>query len=171
MVIFLEDENFRIMISKSTALSAILLVMTPFLEMKAQICFNGVSTDPMNPFNNDTNYPTSNNLWINTFNIGPGQFGFSNVFLNPDAGWSIPDFTSPAQFQMFNPFTTAGAPGTLHLAQPVTPFQNRDYHWEDGWELLYLSTGYYPIGWPLQMTPQNAPITSGHSVMTAVSPT
>jgi hypothetical protein len=94
----------------------------------AQVCINGVSTNPLNPTNADPDYLFSNNLWLNSFDFGLNNgASFSDVFLNPSAGWSIPDFTASAQFQMLSPFTSGGVPGTPHLSQAI-PFQNRDFH-------------------------------------------
>jgi hypothetical protein len=83
---------------------------------------------------------------LNSFDFGANNgLSFSDIFLNPNAGWAIPDFTSPAQFQMLNPFTSGGALGASHLSQAI-PFTNRDFHWEDGWVLLWLTAGFYPNG-------------------------
>lgn len=148
------------MMNSKKKISVIILSLFSVLhfDLCAQVCFNGVSTDPVNPFNFDANYSFSNNLWLNSFDIGLNNgASFSDIFLNPAAGWSIPYFTSTAQFQMLNPYTSGGAPGASHLSQP-TPFTSRDFHWEDGWELLYLGIGYYPNGHPFEQAPSNAPI-------------
>ncbi len=159
-------ENFNLMKTQNflpkIAILAVIFVMTS--PLRSQVCLNGVSTHPLNPANQDPSYPSSNNLWLNNFDFGLNNgFSFSDIFLNPSAGWSIPDFTSPAQFQMLSPFTPGGVPGTSHLSQAV-PFQNRDFHWEDGWELLYLGIGYYPNGHPLHIAPANSPISSPAAV-------
>lgn len=129
-----------------------------------QVCINGVSTNPLNPVNLDPDFPDPNNLWLNSFDFGEHNgSSFNDILLNPQGGWAIPDFTAPAQFQMFSPFTSAGVPSAPHLSQP-SPFQNRDFHWEDGWELLYLGTGYYPNGEALHIAPVNAPISDPRAV-------
>lgn len=139
---------------------SVCLILLTCQKIHGQVCINGVSTNPVNPINLDPDFPSGNNLWINSFDFGLNNgSSFSDIFLNPDAGWSIPNFTSSAQFQMLSPFTSGGVPGTPHLSQAV-PFQNRDFHREDGWELLYLGIGYYPNGHPLHIAPANAPIFS-----------
>ena len=47
---------------------------------------------------------------------------------------------------MFNPFGSYN-PAFSYLTEPTNAGVNdRDFNWEDGWEVLYLNTGYFPDG-------------------------
>lgn len=122
----------------------------------AQECVNGISTNPDNP---SSPYPFNvgtNNLWLNQFNIGTSNAsGYNDIRLNPNAGWLVPDYTTE-NFTMMNPFIIGATPSAPYLAQPVTGFPNQDWHWEDGWELLWLGTGFYPNGDSLHVPPENS---------------
>lgn len=85
--------------------------------------------------------------------------------INPGAGWQVPDWTSNITFQMSSPFTAGGAAGGSYLTVPQTPFHARDFHWENGWELLWLGTGYYPNGEPIDVANQNRIISQASSVL------
>ncbi|NEN25648.1 hypothetical protein G3O08_19320 [Cryomorpha ignava] len=84
-----------------------------------QVCINGVSTNPLNPVNLDPDFPDPNNLWLNSFDFGEHNgSSFNDILLNPQGGWAIPDFTAPAQFQMFSPSTSAGVPSAPTYLSP-----------------------------------------------------
>lgn len=120
-----------------------------FQNSQAQNCVRGISTNPQNPVNHelDALYPGKTNPWVNYFDFGAYQNAtFDPIYLNPTAGWQVDDWTNLTQIPMNSPYTLGGAAGGSYLVTPAIPFQNRDFHWEDGWELLYLGTGYYPNG-------------------------
>ncbi len=109
----------------------------------------GISTNPANPINPEMDLLFSNkiNPWLNSFNIGLNNgASFSPIPLNKNAVWNIPGW-SPTQtqdYQMVNPFSF-NMPGEYsYLQQPTNPIGMRDFNWQDGWELLWMNTGYYP---------------------------
>jgi hypothetical protein len=109
----------------------------------------GISTNPANPINPEMDLLFSNkiNPWLNSFNIGLNNgASFSPIPLNKNAVWNIPGW-SPTQtqdYQMVNPFSF-NMPGEYsYLQQPINPIGMRDFNWQDGWELLWMNTGYYP---------------------------
>lgn len=146
-IIFSLDENCIEMSSKSLIIICFfVLVIVPIY---GQNCHNDISTNPQNPINNQLNnlFPGKINPWTNSFDFGAYQGStFDPIYLNPTAGWQIAGWTNLNQIPMSSPFTLGGAVGGQYLVVPTNPFQNRDFHWEDGWELLYLGTGYYPNG-------------------------
>lgn len=128
-----------------------MLVMALALISYAQDCDdcyedNGISTNPNNPENCqiELRWPTSTftNQFKNTFNWGasdPSSSQFLSIGLNPNAGWLIPDFTG-SNFSMFSPFTQE------YLENNNASVDGHDWHWEDGWELMWMNTGYFPNG-------------------------
>lgn len=121
-------------------------------EVSAQ-CVHGISTVPLNPVNNqfDPIFPGKTNVFLNSFDWGGMDGIFDEVPLNGSVGWE--NITIPGEnYLLNNLFDDANAvTGSNYdmLLQPYgTGANERDFHWEDGWELLYLNTGYYPNGAP-----------------------
>jgi hypothetical protein len=127
-----------------------------------QNCYGdkGISTNPANPQNCEMSeaYPAGRvNPFLNTWNWGAHQNGaFSAIPLNPSAGWQVPDFYNPAaQVLMQSPFYQG------FLQKPGgTPITDFDYHWTDGWELLWRNTGYLPNGQQYQAMVSNSIVNS-----------
>jgi hypothetical protein len=96
----------------------------------------------------------------------------AKIAINKSNEWKVPEFklqdgdSLNALYDMTWPWSTAMNnsafsflyldPATLNLQrenpddplpnpQPL-PVEDRDYHWEDGWELLYLNLGFLPNG-------------------------
>jgi hypothetical protein len=112
----------------------------------AQNCVRGISTNINDPINDDFSGTNLLNPWLNTsFDIAPldlNGFGFAPLDMNFTAGWSVPDYVS-GNLLMNSPFDD-GVPGRVDLNQ--APFEQRDFHWENGWELLWVNTGFFPNG-------------------------
>lgn len=112
----------------------------------------GISTNPANPKNCevDEEYPNKTNQMLNSFdwaktsppNPQPGTtFILNAIPLNPHAGWQVPNYTSAGIFYMQSPFEQG------YLSKPGgSPLADFDFAWEDGWELMYMNTGYFPNG-------------------------
>jgi len=132
-------------------------------------CEKDISTNPIAPFNthsfpdiedpnspdpNNPNYLPTYNPWINSdFDIG--ELDGSSVPmmpLNNQISWQISDFVFGTTFEMINPYQPSGTPNNRYnyLHPTGLDFENRDYHWEDGWEVLYIGLGDYPNGEPIQ---------------------
>jgi hypothetical protein len=117
-----------------------------------------IRTNPSNPANTELNplIPSGGvNEQLNTFDWGKWRGTTNKTFdlieLNPSMGWhengqSIPLNVPAAAWKMqplFGqnmltnyPYILAGGPDPA----------DKDWRWEDGWELMWLHTGYFPNG-------------------------
>lgn len=137
----------------------IFLVLFSYISGVSQCVIQEISTNPENPvneqfvdhiaefFDNQTiNY--SHNPYLNTgFDWYPSQ---TNSTLN---------FLTGVTQNMGNPFTTAHiAPSYSYLLPSGSSTANpKEYRWEDGWELMYLNSGYFPDGNPYNGQPLGSP--------------
>ncbi|NEN23400.1 hypothetical protein G3O08_07795 [Cryomorpha ignava] len=87
------------------------------------------------------NAPYSINPYLNAFNWYPP--GNLQYLINLDEGWEHNLVTS-STLPMNNPFVQSGDYTFIHAQSAIT--NNRDFHWEDGWELLWMNLGKYPNG-------------------------
>jgi hypothetical protein len=139
----------------------------------------GVSTNPVAPFdpfflNNVINpvnqsQPFTINPFLNGFDWGEiTGADFKTIGIDLCTYWEFdnsialanPGDPCPLYYPMIG-FMSDGMPTQFnYLKQPQDNalITDRDYHWEDGWELLYLGIGYYPNGHPLEQAPSNAPL-------------
>lgn len=112
-----------------------------------------ISTNPMNPINEEWKswYPNDIGSYINTgFSWYPGN----QVYISKNQQWSSQFLQSQLtgnSIIMNWPFSQSNTEiGHLfHNPDPQIAFipdENRDWHWEDGWELLYLNIGQLPNG-------------------------
>jgi hypothetical protein len=132
---------------KKTIITLIYLTYT--LSVIGQVCSdcyedNGISTNPNDPENCqiELRWPTSSftNQFKNTFDWAKNSNDqFHTIPLNDQAGWQVPDFTG-GPFAMFSPYTQD------YLKDNSLSVEEHDWHWEDGWELMWMNTGYYPNG-------------------------
>ena len=142
----------------------VLLLLTHFLW--GQTCLNNSSTNPLNPSNEDELFNNYSNPWLNSFDIGKNNgLSFRLIKLNPTAGWDDSGLSTSDTLKMFNPFDIGASPNALYLSTPADSMLNRDWHWEDGWELLYLGTGFYPDGNPVNSIVPNSPIDESQPVL------
>jgi len=104
-------------------------------------CVKNISTNPASPVNAElsTLYPTKTNPWLNTLQWE------NTIYLNPNAGWQITGYTGPSPLAMFSPFSTA-QPAPYEYLRNAQSLNALQYSWANGWELLWLNTGYYPNG-------------------------
>lgn len=128
-------------------------------------CVRDISTNPNNPHNTE---------WISMF--GPNEGGsFGPSFVNSWFNWYPSVFTlqipisnqnweRPISFTGTNlnmrwPFEELNDDyigSNAYLYQNINVEEDRDFHWEDGWELLWLNTGYLPNGARVDAKPQNS---------------
>jgi hypothetical protein len=109
-------------------------------------CNRNISTNPDNPINDEWGslFPglTPTPYFTNTF------FDWSidapNIQIDQTQNWDDPYSAQSGVINMINPFDNDNGFGTayLHVGDPLL----RDWHWEDGWELLYMNLGFYPNG-------------------------
>ena len=111
-----------------------LIILSQGIIIKAQ-CVNGTSTNPSNPINNQI-FGIRPEL-VNTFNWAEVLSGNALQFY-PLQGMN----TAFTQNGMINPYNQQNT--YSHLVSASVP--KRDYHWEDGWEMLSFNLGYYPDG-------------------------
>jgi len=73
--------------------------------------------------------------------------------LNNQIAWQISDWVFGSTFEMWNPYTPAGTPGSRYsyLHPTGIDFEFLDYKWEDGWEVLHIGLGFYPNGEGIQI--------------------
>jgi|TARA_B110000902_G_C14271815_1_gene573459 hypothetical protein len=130
-----------------------ILVITATLNMCLAQCtdcneIREISTDPSDPKNCEV---SSGHPLINTsFNwAARTNNSFDAISINPNAGWdNTPGsgFYSVGSFLMQSPFSYG------YLFDPNKTIDEHDWHWEDGWELMYLNTGRYPNGQEIQVS-------------------
>ncbi len=119
-------------------------------------CVRNISTNPNNPFNTE---------WGAMFPEDPGSFvntQFNWYYLAPNItinrvldGWTLPS-SFPTAYGMTWPFDNSNGPGTNYLYGNISDAEKRDFHWEDGWELLWMNLGFLPNGDPSNPKAPNA---------------
>lgn len=129
----------------------IIILIGMCVQLRAQCidCPNdkGISTNPNAPSNCEVEeaFPGLTNQFLNTFDWAKNSNNqFHSIPLNKNAGWQINDYvnTSNNSFPMDPLFDQ----GYLSLDPTIHNIDDHDFHWEDGWELLYMNTGYFPNG-------------------------
>ncbi len=106
-----------------------------------------ISTNPSDPKNCEVS--TGHPLINTSFNWAAyTNNAFDAISINSNAGWdNTPGsgFLSVGSFLMQSPFSYG------YLFDPNKTIDEHDWHWEDGWELMYLNTGRYPNGQEIQV--------------------
>ncbi|HYG14881.1 MAG TPA: hypothetical protein VEC12_03940, partial [Bacteroidia bacterium] len=89
-------------------------------------------------------FPTKNNNYLNSFDFAKIVNGitFSPIQLNPGAGWQIPGLSGNS-YLMHSPYSSLMGSKYAYLRQGASA-DEYDIYWEDGWELMWLNTGYFP---------------------------
>lgn len=132
-----------------------LCVITLFTQAQN---INGVSTNPQNPVNPpflpwaNTHLGTgfTHDPFLNKFDwrpIGPTGNLTDNIPIEYYTGFNIAGISlSNNQIPMLNPFNTGMSAGhSSYINELLKPtVRDRDFRWEDGWELLYMNLGYTP---------------------------
>ncbi|MDP3929922.1 MAG: T9SS type A sorting domain-containing protein [Bacteroidota bacterium] len=119
---------------------------------------NGVNTNPQNPINPPF-LPWANmhlgsgfthDPFLNRFNWSPIDANGNSTDLIPieyNTGFNIAGISlSSNQIPMRNPFRSGmGIGASAYIDALLTPtVLDRDFRWQDGWELLYMNLGYTP---------------------------
>lgn len=132
---------------------SLLFVLFLSLQVEAQPCDNGISTDPYNPINNqfiqigndlDTTNGTTDtyNPWLNQFNWYWGQ---NTITLYPNEVNWVHEFSNQNNNILMQHPYGGSMPTEFQYLRPNNVNPNfRDFRWEDGWELLYMNLGYFP---------------------------
>ena len=110
-----------------------IIIISPSVMANAQ-CVNGISTNPSNPVNSQI--MNIRPELLNTFDWAEQLPGNGIGF------YPLHDMNTSFQSGMINPYNSQNL--YYHLVSAGVP--QRDYHWEDGWEMLSFNLGYYPDG-------------------------
>jgi hypothetical protein len=123
------------------------LIVTDIHSIKSQ-CLNDASTNPSNPINNEMKDGNGNPLNGHTVNEFVNRFNWGS---HTGSSWNgIPVVSSGLNWSftpgnpMFSPFSTQMPSEYSYLHQNGALPINCDWHWEDGWELMWMNLGYYP---------------------------
>jgi hypothetical protein len=139
------------------------ILILAYIHVNGQ-CERGIRTNPNDPFNEEfeQSFPNLNNPFTNHFNWAEYSIlTLKDIELNPNAGWSI------STHSMFSPYSLNMPPEYNYLYtidNKVVPIDQLDWHWEDGWELMYLNTGYYPDGTEINNPDPNSIINTSSTV-------
>lgn len=138
---------------KITIKVAMIFIATVYsFGLKSQ-CVNGISTNPKAPRNEQIPniFGTgSEHIFLNKFNwFGRDGAQVNNIPININAGFILKGINpqngvwvmhSPYHSSMGSKYSYLYAPGKQGFL---------DNQWVDGWELLWMNTGYYPNGDPV----------------------
>ncbi len=119
--------------------------------LMAQGCVREISTNPENPVNEewDNLFPGSRQSFLNSFNWA------DPVTIDGSLHWDSKLGNGP--IPMSNPYTNSGGKATEFIWYGANfNINNSDWHWEDGWELLYLNLGFLPNGDPILNKPSDS---------------
>ena len=135
---------------KCIVLAFLSILLTHAVTVVDAQCVSGISTNPDDPKNDQVlglypgavDNPFLNNWnWADTFLTGhPAPWN-----INLGAGFLLPWNPGGQTWQMHSPFGGQMPVGYEYLASPVGS-SIKDNRWVDGWELLWMNTGYWPNG-------------------------
>ncbi len=133
---------------------------------------NCVKQITSNPNNNNSNNEFSNlfpgkiNPFINQFNWGSYTgSSFNSIQLNPNSGFSL------SNYSMHSPYSSTMPSEYYYLRNGSSNGPNGvDWHWEDGWELMWLNLGYYPNGEGISTVNSNRIIVGSSSPSNSKTP-
>jgi hypothetical protein len=119
-------------------------------------CDKEISTNPFNPINDEflplmndwfeSDDPSTPVYTVNSFVNGAiNWYPGNGIQLDLNEGW-VHDFGNANNYSMTNPF--ANNHNQTHLWLPSNNENDRDFRWEDGWELLWMNIGKSPNGDP-----------------------
>ena len=135
---------------------ALLLFVGSFAKAQTYSCVRNISTNPNNPYNPEWTlmYPNDPGSFINTwFNW---YFNGTQVFIDKSAlGWNLPS-SYPDSYGMYWPYGSSNGTTLEYLYNLPGTEEDRDYHWEDGWELMWMHIGKLPNGNATVNKPANA---------------
>ena len=147
----LKDEKLTDM-KNIIILFSILVGLGQHLNAQIYSCVRNVSTNPNNPFNTEwqtitqQNYPTDPGSFINT---GFSWYlGSNSLAIYPQLqNWNLPPSYQNTHYMKW-PFAMNNddLEGSNAYLYDHIDDTDRDYHWEGGWELLWMNLGYLPNG-------------------------
>jgi hypothetical protein len=138
----------------------IVLILSAFSSYSQ--CVRQISTNPNNPYNEEWESWYPSDTYAGSFiNTGFSWYPNSSILIPKSQDWNTP-FRDPngGDLTMEWPFASDNGGHTSYLYRRIDPetigdeyprgedipIELRDYHWEDGWELLYLNIGRLPNG-------------------------
>lgn len=105
---------------------------------------NETRTNPENPSGNYVPEWDENpfiNSDFNWFEKIPNSTGIKRFEINDDAGFNL-----PPGHTILSPYDPSMGANYTFLYSGGTSAEDRDHHWEDGWEVISINLGYYPNG-------------------------
>ncbi|MEI7977596.1 MAG: hypothetical protein WCI53_02020 [Bacteroidota bacterium] len=160
---------------KITYILSTILALLALESTNAQVTINGISTNPQNPINN-TFLPWANaqfsgtfthNPFLNTFNWYPDQN--NNIEIPYTTGFNIAGISLTGNnINSKNPFYDGLDIGLSDFAKALyydnmgnsINSTDRDFRWQDGWELLWMNLGKTPDGEPINAPKSGGPLMS-----------
>jgi hypothetical protein len=162
-----------------TNIITLIIICVISLKTSAQ-CYQGTSTNPEGAdpnqasnvanaknktFLNWVNDPRNGFLSAGTYHHNPfyntfSWYPFNPIYLPQNGAFNIG--TVPwvnGQYIMTNPFNGGLPPMSMFvqaLTQPSVP--DRDFYWQDGWELLWMNLGKTPDGIDISQTTAGSPL-------------
>jgi hypothetical protein len=133
-------------------------------------CLSETSTNPANPKNTELSalLPAGGiNEFKNTsFNWGANdKTVFNSIVLNMNAGWSFSH-----NGLMHSPYSKNMPKEYKYLNQDGALPEDCDWHWEDGWELMWLNLGRYPNGEGIETNNNNRIISKAYGLANPGTP-
>ena len=140
-----------------------IITLESVAQQRSCVYTHPTSTNPNDPFNLEyLGYSGSsvNNFENSFFNWYPNSN--NAIYIDPSINWVIPQFqnsTPNHYYSMIWPWDANTIPSEFSYLsliwnpnigingghEPLLP-EERDFRWEDGWELLWMNLGYYPNG-------------------------
>ena len=103
-----------------------------------------ISTNPNNRIN--TELPSNKARYLNQFNWAKTTGSdIDEIPINSAANWDRSYIPMGSTFNMTSPFSYGSGDQYMYLWQsPGIKSAELDWHWQDGWELMWLNLGWYP---------------------------
>lgn len=154
----------------------IAVTLIPLYDLLGQDCVRLIRTKYDSSLNTELSpfFPGMVNPWENNFDFAAIDNGtaFFDIQLNPTAGWVIPGLSGNG-FKMKSPFSVAMASEYDYLSQPFgagSSVYDADIWWEDGWELMWLNTGYFPNMEAINVANPNRVLTGSYGLSNPRTP-
>ncbi len=124
---------------------------------------SNISTDPNDPVNNQFNGIWGNdNPYLNTFDWAARTTNsFDQISLENGVGFQA---HFPSNHIIISPYSDQMGVGYEYLTNAGEPdISKRDYHIEDGWELLSVNLGTWPDGTPITTAPPGTTLSGSNT--------
>lgn len=149
-------------------------ILLSYVQLYGQNCVRLIRTKYDSAQNNELNsfFPNKINPWLNTFDFAAIDNGtaFADIPLNPNAGWLITGYTG-GNLSMMSPYSVSMPSEYRYLSKsPNGGVDGVDKNWEDGWELMWMNTGFYPNGDSINVADTNRVIKTNYGLANPRTP-